>query len=540
MLNESLDELLDRLVAEYSDRCARGVPRGRQELLQQVDDEHRPELARCFDMIDAGLTAPPSSAAVLAAGTELDGYRIEKLLGRGGMAMVYSATELRLERAVALKVLRVGLAADPRQVERFRREAIAVARLRHPNILQVYAVGEAAGHHYIAMEYLDGCNLGQLLQQLPRTRPPRAEELADCAGIAALGDAGSYERAIAMLLAPAVGAVAAAHRAGVLHRDLKPSNILVGRDGRVKVADFGLAKEGGDPVLSLTGEPIGTPYYMSPEQVLQHSRTLDGRTDVYSLGVTLFECLTGERPFQGDTVYAVFDAIRTASPPRLRALAPECSADAQAVVSRAMARDPNDRYATAEELAADLERLARGEATAARAQQGGWLRRATTQLGALLSGRVVEYRSHRTLLGLPLVHVAAGPMERGKPRRRARGWIAVGDVACGVIAFGKVRALGVVSCAGALSCGIVTAAGSASLGVLGFAGAAVVGVIALAGGCGIGYASFGGLAVGRYAMGGGAVGQHTISGAGADPEAVDWFAAHLPFLIDLWHYVTQR
>lgn len=236
---------------------------------------------------------------------------------------------------------------------------------------------------------------------------------------------------------------------------------------------------------------------------------------------------------------AVFDAIRTQTPRDVRALAPARSADLQAVVQRAMAKDRDERYPSAAALAADLRRLAAGQPTDARAREGGPVRRLLRGVGAFASGRVVEHRSRRTLLGHPLVHVNAGPRVPGVARRRACGWIAVGDVACGGVAIGKSGALGVISLGGAMGCGVISFGASLSVGLLALAGAAAAGGVALGGGIGAGYASFGGLAVGQYAMGGAAYGAHTMSGLGVDPEAAEWFAANLPWLMDLWGSLTR-
>ena len=154
MKRKNLDDLMDSLVAEYSDLLARGQEPAPEEYLGQVPEEHRAQLARCLQMVEVGLANVPAGESVLQPGTVLGRFRIQRVLGSGGMATVYLAEELELEREVALKVLRAGLATEPRHVDRFRREALAVAKIHHSHILQVYSVGEAGGHHYIAMEYV--------------------------------------------------------------------------------------------------------------------------------------------------------------------------------------------------------------------------------------------------------------------------------------------------------------------------------------------------------------------------------------------------
>ena len=320
--DESLEDRLDRLVARYSDLVSAGGRPDRAPLLAEVPAEHRPALDRCFDMVDRGAGATDEGLAPapipLGPGVELGGYRIVRPLGRGGMAMVFLAEQLDLGRTVALKVLRPGLALEPRHVDRFRREARAIGRLNHRNVIQVYDVGEAHGHHFIAMEHVPGPSLAEVLGRLAGPPPWRGDDLT-AAGLADRDDGDSYERRIAATLARVLEGLAAAHDVGVVHRDLKPSNILIDADGRPVVADFGLAQGDGDLARSLTGAPVGTPYYMSPEQVERTAARVDERSDVYSLGVTLFEALAGERPFRGDTALQVFESIRHDSPPPLRA-----------------------------------------------------------------------------------------------------------------------------------------------------------------------------------------------------------------------------
>ena len=443
----TLDDVMDRLVAEYSDRRSAGGRADKEDLLAQVPARHRPALERCFQMIDGGLAGAPTAHRPLGPGSELAGYRIVDVLGRGGMAVVYRAEQLELGRLVALKVLRPGLALERRHVERFHREALSVARLNHPNIVQIHAVGEADGHHFLAMEWVDGPSLAEIYRSLPPGDDRTARDLADATGIADLAHHETYEQALAELLAPVARAIGVAHDLGIVHRDVKPSNILVHRDGRAMIADFGLAKGEGDLEVSLTGEPLGTPYYMSPEQVQESEPAVDARTDVYSFGVTLYEGLVGRRPFRGDSLVAIFDAIRHEDPPPLRQLVRQCSRDAQAVVARAMAREATDRYRSALELASDLVSLAEGSATAARAQEAGPLRRAVDIAGKLLLPGGYRYTSTTCFLGMPLVDINKGFPRPGDGLLLAKGWLAVGQVAVGGVAFGRL-ALGASPSAG--------------------------------------------------------------------------------------------
>ena len=233
-------------------------------------------------------------------GTQVGHYRIERLLGTGGMGEVYVADDLKLGRRVALKVLSSDLVGDPHRRERFEREARAAAALNHPNIVTIHSVEEADGIPFLTLELLDGKTLGEIVPAggLPLDR------LLD-------------------LAIPLTDAVGAAHQAGITHRDLKPGNVMVTSDGRVKVLDFGLAKVKEDvranadtvmPTASLTGEGriVGTVMYMSPEQA--EGKPVDLRSDVFSLGIILYEMATGVRPFAGDTQMSILSAIMKDTP----------------------------------------------------------------------------------------------------------------------------------------------------------------------------------------------------------------------------------
>jgi serine/threonine protein kinase len=536
--DRSLDDLLDALLAEYSDRAAGGGTVAKHAFLERVPPEARAGLERCLRMVDAGRA--PGALRPLVPGARLGRYALVRELGRGGMALVWLARDPELARPIALKILRPGLALEASHVDRFRREALAVARLRHPSIVQIHDVGTEGGHHYLAMEYVEGPSLARVLESLGSGAARRwsAEELARAAGIPALGARGrTLEQALAELLLPVADALVVAHGSGVIHRDVKPSNILLGREGRAVVVDFGLAKSDGDPALSITGDTLGTPYYMSPEQTWLADVRVDHRTDVYSLGVCLYEALGGKRPFEGAHALEVFERIRTSLPPALDALEPRVSRDAAALVRKAMARAPERRYADARDLAADLGALAAGLPTAARREEGGPLRRAWSTWRLLRSGTPHEYRSPRTWLGLPLLHAIGGPRRPGQPKRVARGWIALSpEVAIGALACGQ-RAYGGVACGG-IAAGIVFSWGGLSLGLLAaFGGLAAAlfpcGGMALGylafGGVSLGYGAVGGVAVGRYAMGGHARGAHVISERRRDLSEAEFFGAVLGF-----------
>jgi serine/threonine-protein kinase len=278
-----------------------------------------------------------SSSDTLIGRTFDTRYVIERKLGSGGMADVYLAEDQELGRRVALKLLDDRHAADEQFVERFRREAQSAAGLNHPSIVSIFDRGYAEGTYYIAMEYLDGRTLKELLVKNGPTPVPIAID---------------YARQI-------LGALAFAHRNGIVHRDIKPHNIVVGSDGRLKVTDFGIARSGASQMTE-AGSIVGTAQYLSPEQA--RGAPVDPRSDIYSLGVVLYEMLTGKVPFSGDTPVEI--AMKHLSqvpelPSQLRSNIPH---DLDAVVMRALAKDPEQRYASAEEMDADLARVARGVA----------------------------------------------------------------------------------------------------------------------------------------------------------------------------------
>ena len=264
-------------------------------------------------------------------------YNVDRSVGRGGMAQVYEGTDTVLGRTVAIKVLAPQYARDEAFVARFRREAQAVARLNHPGVVSVYDTGSDDGVHYIVMEYVPGRTLAQVLEQEGRLQPERAAEIA---------------RSVAQ-------ALAFAHSAGIIHRDVKPGNIMLGSSGGVKVMDFGIARALSSQTLTQTATVLGTASYLSPEQA--QGEALDARSDIYSLGVVLYEMLTGRPPFSGDTPVAVAYKHVREDPVLPSTLAPEVTPDLEAIVMKAMAKNAANRYATSQEMAEDLDRYLQGE-----------------------------------------------------------------------------------------------------------------------------------------------------------------------------------
>jgi len=539
MNESSIDDYLDELVARYADELERGIAGPRRAYLEEVPAEVRPGLERCLKMIETGSAHPPSLAQPLHAGLALDNYELVRELGRGGMGLVWLALDKELRRPVALKLLRPGLAIDEKHAVRFRREALAIASLRHPNIVQIYGTGEAHGYHYLAMEFIEGPSFATVLEALPQDRARTADDLARATAVPSFARPGmSYESAIAELVAPVAEALGFAHDAGLVHRDIKPSNILLRADGTAVLADFGLAKGDEDPALSLTGDPIGTPYYMSPEQAyITSSKGIDHRTDIYSLGVTLFEALSGQRPFRGDSFLEVIESIRSTIPPSVRALAPTTSRNASAVVDRAMRREPEERYVDARALHSDLLSVSRNQPTDALAEAGNPLRRLWLFLRMMTSGLPFEYRSPHTLLGWPLVHIITGRRPHNTPMRVAKGWLAIGDIAYGAIASGVISVGGISF--GAFAAGLFTWAGigmggfvfaGMGVGLLTFCGLSL-GVLAI-GGVAIGIVAIGGISYGVYSVGGSPHGKYPMSHEDPHPKAVEFFEETLPSLFD--------
>src|SRR4051812_3478308 len=315
---------------------------------------------------------------------------ILELLGQGGMGLVYKARQSGLDRLVALKLLSPDNGRDPAFAQRFCQEAKSLARLNHPNIVSVFDFGQAGPYYYLVMEFVDGVNLRQSLRQI------------------------SPDQALAIV--PKIcDALQYAHEEGIVHRDIKPENILVDKKGRVKIADFGLARllgrVGTELRLTRSQQVMGTPHYMAPEQI-EKPLEVDHRADIYSLGVVFYEMLTGELPMG-----------------RFPLPSEKVQVDVRLdeVVLRSLEKEPQRRYQQASELKSDVENIS------------GIIESLPPHMRRMFG---FEYKTKATLFGLPLMHVAMGLDPATGRRRVAKGIIAIGDMAKGVIAMGGM-AIGV-------------------------------------------------------------------------------------------------
>src|SRR5512142_3199626 len=309
--------------------------------------------------LENALGVQPASATVALASTtdasngistapahlgRLGDYELLEEIARGGMGVVYKARQVSLDRLVAVKMLLFGPLASPEDVQRFRTEATAAGSLHHPNIVSIHEVGIHQGQHYLAMDFVNGPPLSRLVtdQPLPARR------------------AANYVKSVAE-------AIQYAHEHGVLHRDLKPSNVLIDENDQPRVTDFGLAKLlEKDSELTLSGQVLGSPSYMAPEQAAAHRGLVGKRSDVYSLGAILYHLLTGRAPFVAPTVAETLQQVQTTDPVSPTILNPHLPRDLKTICLKCLEKEPSRRYASARELADELGRWLRTEPILAR------------------------------------------------------------------------------------------------------------------------------------------------------------------------------
>ncbi len=347
--------------AEGCARCKLGLQQTRDLLGAMGRIKEKEEAASAASQIKRS-QALSGDLAEWKAGGRLGDFEIIREIGRGGMGIVYRARQVSLNRLVALKVLPGIFRQVPTAVTRFLKEAQAAAKLHHTNIVPVYAQGEYEGHCYYAMELIEGDSLDRILRREPGRLHEHPAD-ASFAGLqsqtitAAGGRRQSY-RFLARLIAGVAEGLEHAHKQGVIHRDIKPQNLLMAADGQLHITDFGLARLLDEPSITITGEMVGTPAYMSPEQVTGDRGAIDQRTDIFSLGVTFYEALTGVRPFEGATRDQVTARILTREPRPPRKINPHVPVDLETICLRAMEKEPGRRYQSAAALAADLRRFA--------------------------------------------------------------------------------------------------------------------------------------------------------------------------------------
>ncbi|HEX2156344.1 MAG TPA: Stk1 family PASTA domain-containing Ser/Thr kinase [Actinomycetes bacterium] len=331
----------------------------------------------------------------------LDRYEVGRLLGAGGMAEVFEGRDRLLARRVAIKVPLAQHAHDPDFAHRFRREAQAAASLSHPGVVAVYDTGSENGTHFIVMEYVDGRTLKDVIRAEAPLYPDRAAEI--CADVCA--------------------ALAAAHARGLVHRDVKPANIMLMPDGRVKLMDLGIARAAAGEAVTQTAAMLGTAQYLSPEQA--QGQAVDYRSDLYSLGCCLYEMLTGTVPFRGATPVAIaYRHVREdPAPPRL--LNPDIPPSLEAVCLKAMAKRPEDRYQTAAEFRADLERVRTGQRVAAAGAGAATAAMATTMLPPLAGYAGGAGDATSAMTGTVTAGRAARHSEPPPGRRRWWLWVLV-------------------------------------------------------------------------------------------------------------------
>ncbi len=299
----------------------------------------------------------------IVPGSRFGEYRIVRELGRGGMGIVYLAEQEHLGRRVALKLLAARHAASEKALERFEREVRAVARLSDPNIVAIYDVGRVEGQPFFTMEYVEGRTLHDLLHDLRQGRRApeslRGSDLVDTALGVTWPESlrQNWIDATCYVVSHMADALSHVHAQGIVHRDVKPKNILLSRDGRVLLFDFGVARVDTEAAMTVSGEFVGTPFYVSPEQVDPPDNGVDERTDIYSLGVTLYEALTLEVPFEGESPQQIFKRITQREPKSIRQLNSQVPRDLQTVCAMAMARERGRRYQSAADFAADLRRF---------------------------------------------------------------------------------------------------------------------------------------------------------------------------------------
>src|SRR5579872_4322879 len=403
----SAESRLTQALEEYRALLEGGIRPDRQTFLARYPDVGA-SLADGLDGLEFVHAAAPSLSGNGTASADpsdaiqpsalLGDFRLIREIGRGGMGVVYEAEQVSLGRRVAVKVLPFAATMDPRHLRRFLNEAQAAAGLHHTNIVPVHYVGSERGVYYYAMQFIEGRDLASVIAGLRHSSEPRplgsgenqnltapytplpdgrgSEGTKPLAGLSTERStkAAEYFRAVARLGIQAAEALDHAHQMGIVHRDVKPANLLVDDTARLWVTDFGLAQMQSDTRLTMTGDLMGTLRYMSPEQALAQRVVIDHRTDIYSLGATLYELLTLEPVFNGRDRQELLRQIAFEEPKPPRRLNKAIPTELETIVFKALEKNSAERYATAQEMADDLERFLKDEPI--RAQKPGLVQRA--------------------------------------------------------------------------------------------------------------------------------------------------------------------
>jgi len=345
------DATLEDVLDHYLQELAEGRDPDQESYLRAYPDltDALRGLFKTLDFVET--TTRTLNAGRLEEGQHLGEFRIIKEIGRGGMGVVYEAVQTSLDRRVALKVLAVGALLSDNALTRFTREATLAGSLHHTNIVPVYAVGCEQEIHYYAMQYIEGRSLSGFVKERAAAATPPS---------------GAHYRRIANWGRQAAEALAYAHGKGIRHRDIKPSNLLIDRSDNLWIADFGLARADADATITQSGDVIGTARYMSPEQARGGKSVLDERTDIYSLGITLYELLAQEPAFDGESRDQILGDIIRTEPLPIRRIEGSVPRDLETIVSKCMQKNPDDRYNSAADLADDCRRVVAGEPIRAR------------------------------------------------------------------------------------------------------------------------------------------------------------------------------
>ena len=455
------DDVMGRLAEEFLSRLAAGEKPTAEEYAAD-HSELAEVILRVFPALEImGETSPSSGIEPEGASRGVLGdYQIVQEVGRGGMGVVYEAQQISLDRRVALKVLPFAAMLDERQIKRFRNEARAAAQLKHPSIVQVFGVGCERSVHYYAMEFVEGQTLEQVvrsireLDSLRGSRPisgshhsSSSDEAGDVRSAPVTDSSSSlatqrstrtveYFRSVARIGMQVAEALDHAHQEGVIHRDIKPSNLMIDSAGKPWITDFGLARIETDPGMTVSGDMLGTLRYMSPEQTLANRVVVDHRTDIYSLGVTLYELLTLSPAFPQEDKHELLRHIAFEDPPRPRNLNRRVPKELETIVMTAIRKRPDDRfYQTAQELADDIRRylgdkpvLAKQPGLIECARKWAWRRRAILSFVALalaltsVSGLIgVNYSRLQLIAANERLRIQNEKLESLRKEERRRG-----------------------------------------------------------------------------------------------------------------------